>query len=52
MELLHIKLMIMQQPAAFRDGIIVGWCMKELGAEYENVMMQHARVCGSRILTP
>jgi len=33
--------LILQQPAAFRDGIIVGWCLEDLNRRHKFVMMQH-----------
>jgi hypothetical protein len=35
------QFLVLQQPAAFRDGIIVGWCMEDLHNREKYVMMQH-----------
>ena len=35
------KYLIVQQPAAFRDGIIVGWCMEDLHNRRKHLLMQH-----------
>ena len=35
------KTLILQQPAAFRDGIIVAWCMQDLHLRRPYLLMQH-----------
>ena len=41
------KFLVMQQPAAFRDGIIVGWCMEDLHSRRKGVgTMQHHDLLG------
>ena len=35
------KFLVLQQPAAFRDGIIVGWCMEDLHNRQKYVCMQN-----------
>ena len=33
--------LLIQQPSATRDGIVVNWCMKDLNARHELVLQQH-----------
>ena len=35
------KFLVLQQPAAYRDAIIVAWCMKDLHTKYPYVLQQH-----------
>ena len=35
------NVIVMQQPAAYRDAIIVGWCMEDLHERYDCVLQQH-----------
>ena len=35
------RFLVMQQPAAFRDGITNGWCMEDLHQREKYVMVQH-----------
>jgi hypothetical protein len=35
------RFLVLQQPAAYRDAIIVGWCMEDLHKKYPYVLQQH-----------
>ena len=38
---LFVDVLVLQQPAAYRDSIIVAWCMEDLEKDHKLVMMQH-----------